>query len=165
MTPAFSHPPWFGCGLFLWSPGTPYYVFILRGLFLLYSKLKDSGSIMRIIFSFLLDLWGCWLIRLHRFQVYNCIIYHLYIVSSVYQGVFTTPSQVSFHSSFIPALPSSTSFHPLPSVVCVYEWVFFFSCLYLGFFCLVRFFFFNPFTFFTQPQRSSFFIHSTNRNS
>ena len=57
-------------------------------------------------FLFLLNLLGWhWLIKLYRFQVYDSIMHHLFIVFCV----FTTPSQVSF--SYLPARYPSGNHH------------------------------------------------------
>ena len=83
-----------------------------------------SGALNLFIYLFFLFnllVWH-WLIKLHRFQMYNSLIHHLYILLRVHHskpGFLLLP--------FIPPLPSSTSpyFFPLGNhhavVVCVHE--------------------------------------------
>ena len=57
------------------------------------------------LFLFLWEwLWWHWLIKLDRFQVYDSIIYHLYVVLCAH-----LPESSVLASPFIPPLPSPTS--------------------------------------------------------
>ena len=93
-----------------------------------------------LFYFFFMELlvWHC-LIKLCRFQVYNSIRHHWYIV-------LCSPPQVRSPSITVyPPLPSCTSHQP-PSL-----WSSPWCCLCLWgvFFCL------NPFSFFTQHPQSS----------
>ena len=86
------------------------------------SHFTDSTDIYVYILSFyflicvfLLNLLGChWLIKLYRFQVYDSIIHHLYIVLCVHH-----PKLNFLPSPFISAIPFSASPPPLPLVITI----------------------------------------------
>ena len=66
-----------------------------------------------LFFIFLLNLlgWWHWLIKLYRFQVYNSMIHHLYILLCVHHSK-------SFPSTTVyPPLPISNSLPPSPLVI------------------------------------------------
>ena len=81
------------------------------------------------------------LMKLYRFQVYNSITHHLYIVLYAHHPKSSTPS-ITFYPPY-PLLPLPT---PFPSgnnhMWSIYEWLIFFFLL-------------NLFTFFTQSPKPS----------
>ena len=97
---------------------------------------------------FIYLLWH-WLIKLHRFQLYNSITHHLYIVLCVH-----LPKSSLLLSPFSSSLLSSTSpITPHPSFPLVITILFSVTVRYFSF----SFFFFllNPFTFSPSAQSLS----------
>ena len=111
----------------LWEP--PIYSLFLWGqLYYLFFKLNI--------------LWWHWLIKLYRFQVYNSIIHHLYIILYVHHpksSLLPSPFNSNLFTLFCFPPPPFTSGNHY-TVVCVYK------------FCFL--FLFNSYTFVTHSPNS-----------
>ena len=101
-------------------------------------RLKKASRFCYLFFKkILMNLLGChWLMKLHRFQVYNSIILHLYVYCIV-----CSPPLVKSPSNAIYSPFTLLYLHHLPFPLCL--------CLGVGFPLL------NPFNFYIQPQPPS----------